>query len=98
MRKKTTLYLIISLIPVSIFYYFSLKDDEAKTYLGKAYDTSQQGFSETKGEFIPEQHTDYIFTTVESEFTFYPKIIFLITTLIIAVVIWNKLIRKRFKY
>lgn len=84
MRKKQFLYLIIALISVSLLCYLGLQNSN-----GKGYDTSQQGFSETKGEFIPEQHTDYIFTTVESEFSF-SHIFFILAVTLLIVIIWKK--------
>lgn len=89
MRKKTFLYLVIALISASMLWYFGLQDSDEK-----GYDISQQGFSETKGGFIPEQHSDYIFTTIESEFTFSYIFFILAFTLLIFVIIWNKIIKK----
>lgn len=60
------------------------------------FTTSQQGYSKVKGKFIPEQHTDYIFTTVKSEFNFYNEIIFLFIVLIITAIVWRKL-REKYK-
>lgn len=84
-NKKTSIYLITILILVALFFYF--KFDDIKTNL---YDTSQQGSSEIKGKFIPEQHTDYIFTTVETDFVFYKEFIFLIIVLIIMIIVYKK--------
>ncbi|RZJ48713.1 MAG: hypothetical protein EOO44_20115 [Flavobacterium sp.] len=92
MRKKTILYLVTTLISIALLCYLSLQD-----YNKKGYDTSQQGFSKTKGGFIPEQHTDYIFTTVESEFTFTNIFFILIVTLLVVVIIWKKVIKKLLK-
>lgn len=92
MRNKTLLYLVIALISISILCYLSFKD-----YNKNGYDISQQGFSEVKGGFIPEQHTDYIFTTVESEFTFNYIAFILAVTLLVVVLIWKKVIKKNAK-
>lgn len=58
------------------------------------YDTSQQG------QFIPEQKTDYIYTTTSVEGNFYIALIaesalisFTIINFVLLIVIWRKLKR-----
>ncbi|OXB00395.1 hypothetical protein B0A75_08760 [Flavobacterium oncorhynchi] len=89
MRNKTILYFVITLISIFLLCYFGLQD-----FNRKGYDTSQQDFSKTKGGFIPEQHTDYIFTTVTSEFTFSNMFFILAVTSLFFVLIWKKIIKK----
>ncbi|WP_343618422.1 hypothetical protein [Flavobacterium sp.] len=89
-NKKILFCLIVVLISGCLFWLFYFKDSNQVVY-----DLAQQGSSDSKGKFIPEQHTDYIFTTVETEFSFWNKSIFLIVILLIVVVIWKKLIRKK---
>ena len=91
-KKKVALYLFIALISVFLFYYLN-----SVGYKRSGYDTSQQGFSEKKGQFIPEQKTDYIFTTLKVENDLDNKIIlfiFLIIVAIVIVVVRKKLSRK----
>lgn len=92
-KKKILIYLLAVLILVFALCYFIIENYNEKAYLSKGfYDTSQQGHSEAKGQFIPEQHTNYIFTTVESEFNFRYIIILLI---VILILIGIKLVRKK---
>ncbi|MFB9078913.1 FtsW/RodA/SpoVE family cell cycle protein [Flavobacterium procerum] len=92
MRKKAFLYLVITLISILLLCYFCFQYSNQK-----GYDTSQQGFSETKGKFIPEQHTDYIFTTVESEFSFSGICFIVAVMLLIVVIVWKKIIKRASK-
>lgn len=82
MKKKIILYSFITLFSVFLFMYFNTINDKAS-----GYDTSQQGISENKGEFIPEQKTDFIFTTVDEEYQFNMEIAFVSLLLITAIII-----------
>lgn len=88
MKKKTILYLSIVLLAVLCFWYFNSMDSTS------GYDTSAQGASTTKGQFVPEQTTDYIYTTVETESKFYYEAATVGVLLLAAVVFF---IRKRAK-
>jgi len=82
MKKKIILYSLITLFSVFLFLHLNTINDKAS-----GYDTSQQGISESKGEFIPEQETDFIFTTVEAEYQFNIEIAFVSLLLITAIII-----------
>lgn len=53
MKKAVTLLVLIGIAAFGLFYFS--KDS--------GYDLSQSGDGAVKGSFVPEQHTDYIFTT-----------------------------------
>jgi hypothetical protein len=81
MKKKIILYSFVALIAVFSFLYFNIINDKPS-----GYDTSQQGISEIKGGFVPEQKTDYIFITVEEEFKIAVVGLLIITAVIVILV------------
>jgi cell division protein FtsW (lipid II flippase) len=88
MKKKIIPYLLIALALIIYFWYFNIRNCG-----NNGYDISQSGTSKNTGQFIPENKTDYIFTTVEGETKVCGIIIF---GLLISIVIFI-LIRKRLR-
>lgn len=86
-KKKIIKYLFVALFLAICFWYFNSLNSR-----NNEYDISQLGTSKTTGQFIPEQRTDYIFTTVEIETKSYGFIIFgLLIITVIFVLIRKKL-------
>lgn len=88
MKKKIILYSFTALFVVLLFLCFNSISNKPN-----GYDTSQQGISETKGQFLPEQKTDYIFTTVEVNNQFIIEITVVSLLIIVAIIIIRKKLR-----
>ncbi|MFT3795102.1 hypothetical protein [Flavobacterium sp.] len=73
MKKTVPLFILIGIAAFGLFYFS--KDN--------GYDLGQSGGSSVKGSFVPEPHTDYIFTTTSTQTTgFYIVIIAVALTLL----------------
>ncbi len=91
MNKKRIKYLfvIISLFLLSFsFLYFKF------IYTPNNYNLNNSGNLETKGNFIPEQSTDYIFTTVKTEFSITETLFIASLGLLILFLLLKFLLRK----
>ena len=97
MKKKKKIFISLFIIIILSVLIFSLKSIYKNQ---NSYDISRQGSSETKGKFIPEKNTDYIFTTIETENNLYKGIIILCPLIIIINIIVNvrKKNQKKFKF
>ena len=91
MKKKIIFYSCILLFSAACFWYFNSMRSQS------GYDTSDQGISATKGQFVPEQTTDYIYTTVETESNFYYLTAIVGALLILAIIFFFRKRAKKIK-
>ena len=92
MSKKVKLYLgIFLLIAISIFYFYKRENENPySSSLNKSYIETPN--SNSDGQFIPEQKTDFIFTTTNTESDI--NIIFLIAIIVLLTYIIYLTIKK----
>ena len=92
MSKRIKLYLgLFLIIAISILYFYKRENENPySALLNKAYIET----TNNESQYVPEQKTDYIFTTTETEFDV--KIIYLVVFLILTYIIYRtvKKIRK----
>jgi hypothetical protein len=92
MSKKVKLYLgIFLIIAISILYFLKKENENPNPLL---FNKSYIETSNNKVQYVPEQKTDYIFTTSKTEFDI--KFIFLVVFLISAYLLYS-IIKKRRK-
>ncbi len=84
MSKRIKLYLgLFLLIAIGTSYFYKRENENPySSLLNKAYIET----TNNKGQYVPEQKTDYIFITTETEFDV--KVIYLVVFLILTYIIY----------